>query len=246
MTPPGQPSEPQRLQKVLAHAGIASRRAVEEMIEAGRIKVNGRRARLGQRVDPDKDQVEVDGSRVPLQSDLVHLLLNKPEGVVSTADDPEGRPTVLDLIDREERLWPVGRLDIESEGALLLTNDGELTHRVSHPRYEVPKTYLVEVRGPVGHRAIRSLLTGIELEDGVAVARKANLVEQVKGSTLVEVVLTEGRNRELRRMFAALDLPVLRLVRTAIGPLQLGRLKSGSYRKLGPAELAAIYRAAGL
>ena len=216
------------------------------MIEAGRIKVNGRRARLGQRIDPDKDQVEVDGSRVPLQSDLFHLLLNKPEGVVSTADDPEGRPTVLDLIDREERLWPVGRLDIESEGALLLTNDGELTHRVTHPRYEVPKTYLVEVRGPVGHRAIRSLLTGIELEDGVAVARKANLVEQVRGSTLVEVVLTEGRNRELRRMFAALDLPVLRLVRTAIGPLQLGRLKPGSYRKLGPAEVAAIYRAAGL
>ena len=216
------------------------------MIEAGRIKVNGRRARLGQRIDPDKDQVEVDGSRVPLQSDLVHLLLNKPEGVVSTANDPEGRPTVLDLIDREERLRPVGRLDIESEGALLLTNDGELTHRVTHPRFEVPKTYLVEVRGPVGHRAIRSLLTGIELEDGVAVARKANLVEQVKGSTLVEVVLTEGRNRELRRMFAALDLPVLRLVRTAIGPLQLGRLKAGSYRKLGPAEVSAIYRAAGM
>lgn len=246
MTTSDESPEPQRLQKVLAHAGVASRRAIEEMIEAGRIKVNGRRARLGQRVDPDKDEVEVDGSKVPLRAGLVHLMLNKPEGVVSTADDPEGRTTVLDLIDREERLWPVGRLDIESEGALLLTNDGELTHRVTHPRYEVPKTYLVEVRGPVGQRAIRALLTGIELEDGPAVARKAALVEQVRGSTMVEVVLTEGRNRELRRMFDALDLQVLRLVRTAIGPLQLGRLKPGSYRKLGPAEVAAIYRAAGL
>lgn len=239
-------TEPQRIQKVLAHAGIASRRAVEEMIEAGRVKVNGKRARLGQRVDPSKDEVEVDGSRVPLQAELRYYLLNKPVGVVTTSDDPEGRETVLEYIETDERVWPVGRLDIETEGALLLTNDGELTHRLTHPSFEVPKTYLAEVRGAVGSKAIRALLSGVELDDGPARARSAQIVEQARGDTLLELVMTEGRNREIRRMLDALGFTVVRLVRVAIGPLRLGRLKAGTYRRLGPAEVMALYRAAGL
>lgn len=239
-------TEPQRIQKVLAHAGVASRRAVEEMIEQGRVKVNGARARLGQRIDPAKDSVEVDGSRVPLQAELRYLLLNKPVGVVTTADDPEGRETVLDYIETDERVWPVGRLDIETEGALLITNDGELTHRLTHPSYEVPKTYLAEVRGSVGNRVIRSLLSGVELDDGVARAREARIVEQAKGDTLLELVLTEGRNREIRRMLDALGFTVVALVRVGIGPLRLGRLKAGTYRRLTPAEVMALYRSAGL
>lgn len=239
-------TEPQRIQKVLAHAGVASRRAVEEMIEAGRVKVNGKRARLGQRVDPAKDAVEVDGSRVPLQAELRYYLLNKPVGVVTTSDDPEGRETVLEYIETDERVWPVGRLDIETEGALLLTNDGDLTHRLTHPSFEVPKTYLAEVRGSVGSKAIRALLSGVELDDGPARARSAQIVEQARGDTLLELVMTEGRNREIRRMLDTLGFTVVRLVRVAIGPLRLGRLKAGTYRKLGPAEVMALYRAAGL
>jgi pseudouridine synthase len=239
-------TEPQRIQKVLAHAGVASRRAVEEMIEQGRVKVNGSRARLGQRIDPAKDSVEVDGSRVPLQAELRYFLLNKPVGVVTTADDPEGRDTVLDYIETDERVWPVGRLDIETEGALLITNDGELTHRLTHPSYEVPKTYLAEVRGSVGNRVIRALLSGVELDDGVARAREARIVEQAKGDTLLELVLTEGRNREIRRMLDALGFTVVALVRVGIGPLRLGRLKAGTYRRLTPAEVMALYRTAGL
>lgn len=238
--------EPQRIQKVLAHAGIASRRAVEEMIEQGRVQVNGQPARLGQRVDPDKDEVEVDGSRVPLQAQLRYLLLNKPVGVVTTADDPQGRETVLDLIETDERVWPVGRLDIATEGALLLCNDGTLTHRLTHPSFEVPKTYLAEVRGSVGNKAVKSLLSGIELDDGFARAKGVRIVEQARGDTLLELVLTEGRNQEIRRMLDALGFTVVGLVRVAIGPLRLGRLKAGTYRKLGPAEVMALYRAAGM
>ena len=246
MDEPVEKSEPQRIQKVLAHAGIASRRAVEEMIEAGRVKVNGTRARLGQRIDPAKDQVEVDGSLVPLKAELRYFLLNKPVGVVSTADDPEGRETVVELVETDERVWPVGRLDIESEGAVLLTNDGDLTHRLTHPSFEVPKTYLVEVRGAVGSKVIRTLLGGIDLDDGPARAAAAQIVEHAKGHTLLDIVLTEGRNRIIRRMLEAQGVPVVRLVRVAIGPLRLGRLKAGTYRKLGPAEVMALYRAAGL
>lgn len=238
--------EPQRIQKVLAHAGIASRRAVEDMIEQGRVKVNGQPARLGQRIDPDKDEVEVDGSRVPLRAELRYLLLNKPVGVVTTADDPQGRETVLDLIEIDERVWPVGRLDIATEGALLLTNDGDLTHRLTHPSFEVPKTYLAEVRGSVGSKAVKSLLSGVELDDGLARAKAVRIVEQAGGDTLLELVLAEGRNQEIRRMLDALGFTVVGLVRVAIGPLRLGRLKAGTFRKLGPAEVMALYRAAGM
>lgn len=236
----------ERLQKVLAHAGLGSRRAMEELIAAGRVKVNGRRARLGDRVDPDKDEVEVDGSRVPLEQDLVHYMLNKPAGLVSTASDPDGRPTVVDLLDLPTRVWPVGRLDTDSEGLLVVTNDGELTHRLTHPRYEIPKTYLAEVKGTVGSRAIKELIGGVDLEDGRTKRAKVALVEATRGGTLLEITITEGRNRQVRRMCEAVGHPVKRLVRTNLGPLQLGRLKPGTFRKLSLEEVRALYRACDL
>jgi 23S rRNA pseudouridine2605 synthase len=238
--------EGERLQKVLAHAGLGSRRAMEELIAAGRVKVNGRRARLGVRVDPSKDEVEVDGSRVPLEQDLVHYMLNKPAGVVSTASDPEGRQTVVELLDMPMRVWPVGRLDTDSEGLLVVTNDGELTHRLTHPRYEIPKTYLAEVKGTAGSRAIKQLIAGVELDDGVTKRAKVSLVEATRGGTLLELTITEGRNRQVRRMCDAVGHPVKRLVRTTLGPLHLGRLKPGTFRRLSIEEVRALYRACGL
>ena len=236
----------QRIQKVLAHAGVASRRAVEEMISAGRILVNGERARLGQRIDPSKDEVQVDGSRVPLHEDLVHYVLNKPAGVVSTADDPEGRPTVLELVDPAARVWPVGRLDLDSEGLILLTNDGELTLHLTHPRYEVPKTYVAEVEGSLAPRTARLLARGIDLDDGPTAPAEVRILERATRGSVVELVLSEGRNRQARRMLEAVGHPVRRLVRTAIGPLKLGRLKPGAHRRLNPDEVQELYRASGL
>jgi 23S rRNA pseudouridine2605 synthase len=236
----------ERLQKVLAHAGVGSRRAVEALIVAGRVRVNGVDAILGQRVDPSRDVVEVDGSRVPLATDLLYYLMNKPEGVVTTASDPAGRPTVMDLWDGEERVWPVGRLDVASEGALVLTSDGDLTHRLTHPRFGVPKTYLVEVRGELSGSTLRRLGRGVDLEDGPTAPARARLRGRSGGSSLVEVRLREGRNRQVRRMFETLGHPVVRLVRTAIGPLMLGRLRPGTYRRLTPEEVRAVYRACGL
>ena len=233
----------ERLQKVLAHAGVASRRAVEEMIAAGRVRVNGERAQLGRRIDPEKDKVEVDGSIIPLRTALVYYLLNKPEGVVTTSDDPEGRPTVLDLVDVEERVWPVGRLDIGTEGALVVTNDGDLTHRLTHPSFHVPRTYMAQVQGSIGTRALTRLAKGVELEDGRTQPARVGLLERVPGGSLVEITITEGRNRQVRRMFEAIGHPVTRLVRRAVGPLELGRLKPGSFRRLKPHEVQALYRA---
>jgi 23S rRNA pseudouridine2605 synthase len=238
--------EGERIQKVLARAGVASRRAVEEMIVRGRIRVNGGRVELGMRIDPSKDLVEIDGSRVPLQVELAYYLVNKPVGVVTTASDEQNRETVLDLIEVEARVYPVGRLDIESEGAVLLTNDGELALRLTHPRYGVAKTYLVEVGGGVKEKTVRTLARGVELSDGMTAPAQARLVERRPRATLIEISLTEGRNRQIRRMFEAVGHPVQRLVRTAIGPLMLGRLKPGTYRKLRLEEVRNLYRAAGL
>lgn len=239
-------SEPERLQKVLAHAGLGSRRAVEDLIRAGRIKVNGQRAELGRRIDPEKDAVEVDGTLYPLKADLAYYLLNKPEGVVSTSDDPEGRTTVIDLVDVPTRVWPVGRLDRDTEGAILLTNDGELTQRISHPRYGFPKTYLAEMQGVVGKPVVHRLAKGVELEDGFTAPAQVKVLGRSPGSTLVELTIKEGRNRQVRRMGEAVGHPVLRLVRSSLGPLSLGRLKPGSFRKLGTAEIRELYRAVDL
>jgi 23S rRNA pseudouridine2605 synthase len=238
--------EGERLQKVLARAGFGSRRAAEELIAEGRVEVNGSVARLGQRVVPSKDEVKVDGSRVPLAEDLVHYLMNKPIAVITTSSDPEGRTSVLDLVDLERRVWPVGRLDYDSEGALLICNDGELTHRLTHPSFEVPKTYLAEVSGSVGRAALRTLARGVQLSDGLTRPAQVDIVERVAGGTLLQITISEGRNRQVRRMTEAVGHPTRRLVRLSVGPIRLGRLKSGRFRRLAPAEVRALYKAVGL
>jgi len=239
-----QPSAPQRLQKVIAAAGLMSRRTAEKLIGAGRVTIDGRQAKLGDRVDPLTQRVEVDGVPLPIAPDRVTYLLFKPVGIVSTVDDPEGRPTVISLVPDSPRVVPVGRLDIDSEGLILLSNDGELTLRVTHPRYGVAKTYLAEVRGKPTSRALATLKAGVELDDGVARALRVRVVGGIGDRSLVELVLAEGRNREVRRMLAEIGYPVLRLVRTAIGPLRDSKLRPGSWRRLSPTEVAALYRAA--
>lgn len=237
----------QRLQKVLAAAGLGSRRACEELIAAGRVTVDGRVATLGARVDPRDAVVHVDGTRVVTDDRTVYLVVNKPRGVLSAMSDDRGRRTVTDLIgDLPQRVFHVGRLDADSEGLLLLTNDGELAHRLTHPSYGIQKTYLCEVPGPVPRSVERALLAGIELEDGPVKADRFRVVDAVPPRALVEVVIHEGRNRIVRRMLEAAGHPVHRLVRTRIGPIRLGELRPGRHRRLAPAEVGALYRAVGL
>lgn len=231
-------SEPERIQKVLAAAGVASRRAVEEMVAEGRITVNGHPARLGQRVDPDQDAVEVDGVPVGLRTDLVYYLLNKPAGVVTTASDPQGRPTVVDMVPSVPRVFPVGRLDADSEGLLLLTNDGGLTHRLTHPSFGVPKEYLAHVEGRPSRGALRRLRDGVELDDGAAQAVAVSLPEP----SVIRLVVHEGRNRLVRRMCEAVGHPVIRLVRTRIGPLADRSLPPGQWRELSRREVRELER----
>ncbi len=233
-------AEPERIQKVLARAGLASRRAVEEMVAEGRITVNGQVARLGQRIDPDHDAVAVDGVSVGLRADLVYYLLNKPTGVVSTADDPQGRPTVVGMVPDEPRVFSVGRLDADSEGLLLLTNDGELAHRLTHPSFGVDKEYLAQVEGRPGRGALRRLREGVELDDGLARAIAVSLPEP----SVLRIVVHEGRNRLVRRMCEAVGHPVLRLVRTRIGPLADRKLAPGQWRELSPSEVRELERSA--
>lgn len=210
-----------RLQKVLAGAGVASRRVCEDMIRDGRVEVDGNIVtELGVRVDPKKAMIHVDGIRVQLDEALVYYVFNKPKGVVSSMDDPEGRPCITDYLKkRPERLFHVGRLDIATEGLLLLTNDGELANRLTHPSYEVPKTYLVQVRGPMPHGVGAQMRAGIELDDGTASVDSFKLVDSTPGHLLVEVVIHSGRNRVVRRLFDAVGHPVERLVRVQIGPI---------------------------
>jgi 23S rRNA pseudouridine2605 synthase len=243
-----------RLQKVLARAGVASRRAAEELIAAGRVSVDGKVVReMGRRVDPDTAVVHVDGARVVLRDDVVHLALNKPFGMLSTMSDDQGRPCVGDLVaDRAEllnragRLFHVGRLDADTEGLLLLTNDGELAHRLMHPSYEVPKTYVANVHGSVGRDVGRRLRDGVELEDGIATVDSFRVVDHLPGHSLVEVVLHEGRKHIVRRLLDAVGYPVERLVRTAVGDVRLGNQRPGKVRPLTVSEVGGLYRAVGL
>jgi 23S rRNA pseudouridine2605 synthase len=238
---------PVRLQKVLAAAGVGSRRACEQLISAGRVVVDGEVVdQLGARVDAATAVILVDGVRVIVRDDLVYLALNKPRGVLSAMSDDRGRATVADLVaDRPERLFHVGRLDADSEGLLLLTNDGDLANLLMHPSHGVVKTYLAEVPGPLDRTVGRRLLDGIELEDG-PVRMDAFRVVQTEGSrVLVEVQLHEGRKHIVRRALDAVGHPVTRLVRTAIGPLQLGTLRPGAVRELSGVEIGALYGAAG-
>jgi 23S rRNA pseudouridine2605 synthase len=228
-----------RLQKVLAQAGLGSRRACDELIDAGRVRVNGERARPGQRVDPEVDVVEVDGAQIGVRQGLVHLLLNKPAGVITTADDPQGRPKVIDLVPSEPRVFPVGRLDADTEGLLLLTNDGDLAHRLTHPAWGIEKEYLAEVEGVPKPGAVRRLREGVDLEDG----RTAKAKVAVLGDRLLRITIHEGRNRQVRRMCEAVGHPVLRLVRTRIGPLVDRTLAPGEWRTLAQDEVRALERA---
>jgi 23S rRNA pseudouridine2605 synthase len=234
----------ERLQKVLASAGVGSRRACEDLIFKGRVMVDGKVAQLGDKVDADKAEIYVDGQRVIADQNLVYLALNKPRGVVSTMADEKGRTALLEFLDRvDQRVYHVGRLDTDSEGLLLLTNDGTLAHKLMHPSYEVPKTYVCEVPGPLPRSVGRQLLSGVELEDGVAKVDKFRLIDAFGRSAQIEIVIHEGRNRIVRRMLDEVGHPVNRLVRTAIGPIRLGDLKPGRTRRLTNAEVAALFKA---
>jgi 23S rRNA pseudouridine2605 synthase len=232
--------ERERLQKILARAGLGSRRACEELIADRAVTVNGVVAELGQRVDPDTDRVEVAGVPLSLGRGLVHYLLNKPRGVVTTAKDTHGRPTVVQLVPPAPRVFPVGRLDADTEGLLLLTNDGDLAHRLTHPSFGIDKEYLAEVEGAPARAALRRLREGVELDDGVTAPAKVATV----APNLLRITIHEGRNRQVRRMCEAVGHPIVRLVRTRIGPLRDPNLKPGAWRALAPAEVRALERAA--
>lgn len=228
-----------RLQKVLAQAGLGSRRACEALIERRRVRVNGEVAELGRRVDPEVDVIEVDGARIGLRAGLVHYLLNKPAGVITTASDTHGRRTVIDLVPAEPRVFPVGRLDADTEGLLLLTNDGDLAHQLTHPSFGVDKEYLAEVASPPTRGALTRLRQGVELDDGpTAPAKVAQLDDR-----LLRITIHEGRNRQVRRMCEAVGHPVVRLVRTRIGPLADRALPPGEWRTLSVDELRSLERA---
>ncbi len=248
MSHPQAKEEGSRLQKVLAAAGVGSRRACEALIEAGRVQVDGAVVReQGTRVDPAEAVVHVDGLRVNLRPDLIHLAFNKPQGVLSTMSDPRGRPTLAEYVaDRPQRLFHVGRLDADTEGLLLLTNDGPLAHRLTHPSFEVSRTYLAEVTGPVRSGVGRRLRAGVELEDGLVAVDAFRVVQSLGRRATVELVLHEGRNHVVRRLLAEVGHPVSRLVRTALGPVRLGSLRVGTLRRLTPAELGQLYASAGL
>ncbi len=231
-----------RLQKVLASAGVGSRRACEDLISDGRVEVDGVRVtELGVRVDPERAVVHVDGMRLQLDTTKITLAFNKPLGVVSTMHDPEGRPSLQEFVaNRTERLFHVGRLDADSEGLLLLTNDGELANRLAHPKYEIPKTYLVTLEGRVAGNTANKLLHGVELEDGPARVDRYRVVDSTPQASLVEVELHEGRHRIVRRMFEEVGYPVTQLLRTRIGPIHLGNLRPGTTRVLGRTELGTL------
>jgi 23S rRNA pseudouridine2605 synthase len=228
---------------VLAEAGVGSRRACEQLITDGRVRVDGAVAsQLGSRIDPQVAVVEVDGQRINVRPDLVYLAVNKPHGVLSAMSDSRGRPTVAELVaDRPERLFHVGRLDADSEGLLLLTNDGELAHRLTHPGFGVSKTYLATVPGPVSRGLGRRLRSGVQLADGPVQADAFRVVQQQGARAIVEVVLHEGRKHIVRRLLAEVGHPVERLVRTAVGPVRLGALRAGASRPLTRAELAELF-----
>ncbi len=237
-----------RLQKVLAAAGLGSRRACEALIEEGRVEVDGKRVReQGMRVDPRTALIRVDGERVPTAPDILVFAFNKPRGVISTMSDDEGRPCVGDWVaGRNERLFHVGRLDADTEGLLILTNDGELANRLSHPRNEIAKTYVATVRGQVLPSALRELRDGVELEDGFSQVDSARIMQKAPDRTLIEVVIHSGRNRIVRRMLEAVGHPVTDLVRTTVGPLHLGQQRPGVVRSVTGKELRELYTAVGL
>ncbi len=242
----------ERLQKVLAHAGVASRRACEDLIRQGRVQVNGQVVtEMGTRVDPARDEIRVNGRRLPSAESHVYIMLNKPQGYLSTTRDPHGRPTVLDLLTIEARVYPVGRLDVDSEGLLLLTNDGALTQRLTHPRYGHEKEYWVLVDGRPNKRVLHRLRQGVKVEgeklqaDEITVLRRSHWRrEPVANGTWLKIVLHQGHKRQVRRMCAVVGHPVQRLIRVRFGPLRLGRLEPGQWRHLSHREIMALRKEA--
>jgi 23S rRNA pseudouridine2605 synthase len=236
----------ERLQKVLAAAGVGSRRACEDLIFRRRVTVNGKVAKLGDKVDPSTAEIRVDGQRVITDTKLVYIAMNKPRGVVTSLDDEKGRTELADFLGQfNQRLFHVGRLDADSEGLLLITNDGELTNKLTHPSYGISKTYLAEVVGPLPRNVGRQLVSGVELEDGPARADAFKLVDALGKTAQVEIVLHEGRKHIVRRMMEAVGHPVTRLIRTAVGPIRLGDLRPGGFRHMSTAEVSSLYRAVG-
>ncbi|WP_454974053.1 pseudouridine synthase [Corynebacterium propinquum] len=240
-----------RLQKVLSQAGVASRRHSEILIRDGRVQVNGKTiTKQGVKVDPSRDIIHVDGARINVDEDKAYYVLNKPRGVQSTMSDEKGRRCVGDLVvgklDAGERLFHVGRLDADTEGLLILTNDGELANRLMHPKYEVSKTYLAEVLGEAGPKLISTLREGVELEDGMAKADFVRVIDKNQGYSLVQVELHEGRKHIVRRMLKEAGYPVQRLVRTKVHTVQLGEQKPGVLRALNSSELTSLYKAVGM
>ena len=222
-----------------------SRRKAEDLIRAGRVTIDGRIAILGDRADPAAARVAIDGVPLPVRPGLIYILLNKPQDVISTTADTHGRRTVVDLVEAASRVYPVGRLDADSEGLMILTNDGTLADLLTHPRHGVTKTYVVRLQGVPRRTDLETLETGVELDDGMASAESAKLLARHQDESLVEVVMTEGRKREVRRMLAAIGFPVLRLVRTAIGPLRDARLPPGESRAITVGEVSSLYATAG-
>lgn len=231
-----------RLQRFLANAGVASRRASEKIILSGRVQVNGRIVReLGFKIDPDVDEIKVDGKICHKEQRHIYIMMNKPAGVVTTVKDPFGRPTVIDIIKGlKERVYPVGRLDMDTEGLLILTNDGEVTYRLTHPKHEVEKTYLAHVKGMVTRRQILMLEMGIKLEDGLTAPAKVRIVKRIGDSTVLEIKIHEGKKRQVRRMCSAIGNPVIHLKRTHIGNLSLNNLKPGQWRFMTAKEIEYI------
>lgn len=234
-----------RIHKLISRSGLTSLRQAEVLIRQGRVQVDGEPARIGQPVDAAAAEVRVDGIRLPVKPDAVYVLLNKPRGAVSAVSDERGRPTVVDLVGHPTRIHPVGRLDMDSEGLLILTNDGTLTNLVTHPRHGVTKTYVVRVRGLADRRARSRLVEGVRLEDGTARAVSVRLLHTKASEAILEMVMAEGRKREVRRMCEAVGLEVLSLFRSAIGPITDTRLKSGEFRELTIEEVRSLYAAAG-
>ena len=237
--------ERERLQRALARAGLASRRASEELISAGRVTVNGQVATLGDKVDPTTDRVEVDGVVAPIDPGARYFALNKPTGVTTTLEDRHAARDLTEFLPEGARVFPVGRLDRETEGLLLLTNDGDLANRLMHPRYGVEREYLAEVDGSPSDRDVGRIVRGVDLEDGPARAKSARVVGRAGERTAVRVVMTEGRKHEVRRLLDAVGFPVRRLVRTRVGTVGLGKLRPGEVRRLSPDEVRDLYGASG-
>jgi 23S rRNA pseudouridine2605 synthase len=246
-----EPDEGIRLQKVLSQAGVASRRVAEKMIKDGRVEIDGRIVtEMGTRVDPETSVIRVDGARIRVDDTMIYLAINKERGMHSTMSDDQGRPCVGDLVEYRVRghtkLFHVGRLDADTEGLLILTNDGELAHRLMHPSYEVPKTYLATVVGSVPRGLGKTLKAGVELDDGPVALDDFAVMDAVPGKSLVKVTLHEGRKRIVRRLFAHVGFPVKELVRTDIGSVSLGEQRPGSIRVLTTKEIGELYKAVGM